>query len=61
MVSRLIALVVLVTVMLGLLAYSQMVEEPLHVSGFIEAEDVRLGSRVGGRVERVEAAECVAS
>ncbi len=53
MVSRLIALVVLVAVMLGLLAYSQMVEEPLHVSGFIEAEDVRLGSRVGGRVARV--------
>jgi multidrug resistance efflux pump len=30
---------------------------PFFVSGFIEAEDVRVGSRVGGRVEQVHVAE----
>jgi multidrug resistance efflux pump len=30
---------------------------PFFVSGFIEAEDVRVGSRVGGRIEALHAAE----
>src|SRR5512144_2220228 len=31
--------------------------EPLVVSGFIEADEIRVGSRVGGRVAEVKAAE----
>ena len=36
---------------------SQHTTEPFHVSGFIEADDVRVGSRVGGRVLRVHVEE----
>jgi multidrug resistance efflux pump len=35
------------------LVWQQMQVEPLKVSGFIEADDIRLGSRVGGRVQEV--------
>lgn len=35
------------------LLYSQMRPEPLRVSGFIESHEVRIGSRVGGRVAQV--------
>lgn len=51
--------------LLGLIAYSQYRPKPAVVSGFIEADQIRLGSRVGGRVavcnvregQRVEAGE----
>jgi len=47
-------LVVLVAVaMLVALIASQRVHEPLKVSGFVEGYEVRLGSRVGGRVQKV--------
>ena len=47
-----------VFVVLGLaLFYSQRVSEPLKVSGLIEAEEIRVGSRVGGRVHQVSAVE----
>ncbi|MBS0203593.1 MAG: HlyD family efflux transporter periplasmic adaptor subunit [Planctomycetes bacterium] len=39
--------------LVALLVYSQHRDEPLHVSGIIEAHEIRLGSRVGGRVHRV--------
>ncbi len=53
-----IALAVLGTALLfGLLMYSQMQTGPFHVSGFIEAEETRVGSRVGGRVKQVFAVE----
>ena len=38
--------------LLGLLLYSQRRVEPFRVSGFIEADELRVGSRVGGRVLR---------
>jgi len=43
--------------LIGLLAYSQAGREPNRVSGFVEADEVRLGSRVGGRVSVVHVAE----
>lgn len=38
---------------LAVLLWTQQRREPFFVSGFIEADDIRLGSRIGGRVERV--------
>lgn len=42
-------------VVLGVAAliWRQMQVEPLKVSGFIEADEIRVGSRVGGRVQEV--------
>src|SRR5688500_10245034 len=42
-------------VVLGVAAlmWRQMQVEPLNVSGFIEADEIRVGSRVGGRVQEV--------
>lgn len=42
---------------LGWLYWSQSHVQPLIVSGFIEADEVRVGSRVGGRVVDVSVAE----
>jgi multidrug resistance efflux pump len=53
MFKRLLAIVVVAAAMLGLLVWSQYRPEPLHVSGIIEAHEIRIGSRVGGRVSRV--------
>jgi multidrug resistance efflux pump len=51
--TRAIALVTLAVAAVALLAYSRYRSEPLKVSGFIEAYEIRIGSRVGGRVQRV--------
>jgi HlyD family secretion protein len=51
--KRVVVVTVLAVVLGGLLAYSQWVQEPLKVSGFLESDEVRLGSRVGGRVAQV--------
>lgn len=40
-----------------LLLYSQHRREPPHVSGFVESDDIRVGSRVGGRVLKVSVEE----
>jgi len=53
MVTRLILISAIVLALAGLIAYSQFREQPNRVSGFIEADEVRLGSRVGGRVAKV--------
>jgi len=53
MVKRGIALVVLAAVAVALLIYGQYRTEPLKVSGFVEAYEIRIGSRIGGRVEKV--------
>jgi multidrug resistance efflux pump len=45
------------SVLAGALVLSQWKREPLKVSGFIEAHEVRVGSRVGGRVHRVAVSE----
>jgi len=50
---KIVLAVVLSAGLLGLLLYSQRRVEPFHVSGSIEADEVRVGSRVGGRVLRV--------
>lgn len=55
--SRIALIAVLILVFGSLLAYSQLRHEPLKVSGYIEAEDIRLGSRVGGRIAEVLAEE----
>ncbi|MBI5757698.1 MAG: HlyD family efflux transporter periplasmic adaptor subunit [Planctomycetales bacterium] len=44
-------------VLISLLVYSQQRHVPLKVSGTIEADEIRIGSRVGGRVARVRAVE----
>jgi multidrug resistance efflux pump len=53
MFQRIVALVVFVAVLAGLIAYSKLRPESNHVSGFIEADEIRIGSRVGGRVAEV--------
>jgi membrane fusion protein YbhG len=50
-------LVVVVAALLGFLFYSQHRHVPLKVSGFIEADEIRVGSRVGGRVAKTVAVE----
>jgi multidrug resistance efflux pump len=55
--TRVLLLVAVVAAALSLLAWSQSVEPPPRVSGFVEADEIRLGSRVGGRVKTVKAVE----
>lgn len=57
MAKRLLVVVVIASCLIGLLAYSQFRPQPDVVSGFIEADEIRLGSRVGGRVKAVLAEE----
>ncbi|MCY2963181.1 MAG: efflux RND transporter periplasmic adaptor subunit [Planctomycetota bacterium] len=44
---------VVAAALLAALVYSQQRSVPLKVSGFVEADEIRVGSRVGGRVARV--------
>ncbi|MCA9217149.1 MAG: HlyD family efflux transporter periplasmic adaptor subunit [Planctomycetales bacterium] len=53
MLSRFIAVLVIVAALLGLLFYSQYRSQVGYVSGFIEADEIRVGSRIGGRVQEV--------
>jgi multidrug resistance efflux pump len=53
MIKRLLAILVFIAILAGLIAYSQLRPQSQHVSGFIEADEIRLGSRVGGRVQEV--------
>ena len=57
MIKRTMLLAAIVVVLVGLIAYSQWRPQPLKVSGFIEADEIRLGSRVGGRVAAVHVDE----
>ena len=57
MIHRAAALVIVALLLIGALWYSQQRHEPLKVSGVIEADEIRLGSRVGGRVAHVHAEE----
>lgn len=52
-----VASVVLVAAAVGVLFWQQSREGEFFVSGIIEADDMRVGSRVGGRVERVHVEE----
>lgn len=55
--KRLVAAAVVAALLFSLLAWSQQRREPLKVSGYIEADEIRIGSRVGGRVARVRISE----
>jgi multidrug resistance efflux pump len=57
MIQRIAIGFVAIGLLLGLLVYSQMRVEPLKVSGYVEADEIRLGSRVGGRVKAVHCQE----
>lgn len=53
MAKRLIPLAIVALVLFGVLVWSQQRHGPPKVSGVIEADEIRLGSRVGGRVKEV--------
>ncbi len=53
MIQRLIVLAVIATALVGLILYSQSRATADFVSGVIEADEIRLGSRVGGRIKKV--------
>jgi multidrug resistance efflux pump len=57
MLKRILLIALLAGVLTALLVYSQQRRGPLVVSGFIEADEIRLGSRVGGRVAVVRVQE----
>ncbi len=57
MIPRIAIGFVAIALLLGLLVYSQTRVEPLKVSGYVEADEIRLGSRVGGRVKAVHCYE----
>ncbi|MEZ6135612.1 MAG: efflux RND transporter periplasmic adaptor subunit [Pirellulaceae bacterium] len=46
-----------VIALLALVLYSKWFPEPNRITGFIEADEIRLGSRVGGRVAKVLVSE----
>lgn len=53
MIRRFITILTVVTILGGLIAYSKFRGEPSHVSGWVEADEIRVGSRVGGRIQSV--------
>jgi HlyD family secretion protein len=53
MLKRLLPLLLVVLAVVGAIVYSKYRPVPDRVSGFIEADEIRLGSRVGGRVAEV--------
>ena len=57
MTRRLALITVAIFTLVALVVYSQFRHEPNRVSGFIEADEIRVGSRIGGRVQRVLVAE----
>ncbi len=57
MIKRLIFFLLLATVLIGGIIYSKLRPQPDVVSGFIEADEIRVGSRIGGRVAAVHIGE----
>jgi HlyD family secretion protein len=57
MIARIIVVLVVAVALASALLWSQTRHEPLKVSGFIESDEIRVGSRVGGRVAKVHVAE----
>lgn len=51
--TRFVAVLAFVAVLMGLLLFSQQQSGPVVVSGFVEADEIRVGSRVGDRVRHV--------
>jgi multidrug resistance efflux pump len=50
MIRRIGIVAIVVALLIGLIYYSQLRPAPNRVSGFIEADEIRVGSRLGGRV-----------
>ncbi|PQO29715.1 HlyD family efflux transporter periplasmic adaptor subunit [Bremerella cremea] len=63
MLYRALLIALVVVALGGLVAYSKFRPPPNSVSGFLEADEIRVGSRVGGRVKevRVEEGEAVSA
>lgn len=63
MLYRALLIALVVVALGGLVAYSKFRPPPNSVSGFLEADEIRVGSRVGGRVKevRVEEGEVVSA
>jgi multidrug resistance efflux pump len=57
MTYRFLLLALVVACLAGLVIYSKAHPEPNRVSGYLEADEIRLGSRVGGRVASVHVEE----
>ncbi|MCY2927381.1 MAG: biotin/lipoyl-binding protein, partial [Planctomycetota bacterium] len=57
MVKKIVAVVALAGALGGVLYYSQIRSRPRKISGFLEADEIRLGSRVGGRVQKIHVTE----
>src|SRR5438093_582260 len=57
MLRKITALVLVGSAIVALLLYAQRRKVPFRVSGFIEADEIRVGSRVGGRIAKVTAEE----
>jgi multidrug resistance efflux pump len=57
MAKRLVPILLGALILTGVLLSSKLRSEPLKVSGFLETHEIRLGSRVGGRVAEVRARE----
>ncbi len=55
--KRLIPVVLVAVALIALLVFNQRQSVPLVVSGTIEADDVRIGSRIGGRIAAVHVDE----
>lgn len=51
--KRLLIPIVLIAAVVALLAFSRLIPQAVKISGFIEADEVRVGSRVGGRIAEV--------
>ena len=57
MLLRILAFLLIAAALVGVLVYSQHRPPQGKVSGFIEAHDIRVGSRVGGRIAKVDVEE----
>lgn len=57
MIRRISIVALVIALLIGLIAYSQFRSVPDRVSGFIEADEIRVGSRLGGRVLAVHVEE----
>lgn len=57
MLRRAFILLILIAALVAAIVYSQRREQALRVSGFVEADEIRVGSRVGGRVQNVAVRE----
>lgn len=57
MITRVIVFLIVVAGLAAALLYSQRQTGPYKVSGVVEADEIRVGSRVGGRVQTVQVAE----